>query len=78
MLKALADAGVPRADAVSVVVVTDSSARLPAQSCAEWGIRVVPCTFWSTAATCATVLTRCRRTSTSVRRSAPPVPDPPS
>ena len=27
---------------MSVVVVTDSSARLPAQSCAEWGIRVVP------------------------------------
>jgi DegV family protein with EDD domain len=27
---------------VAVVVVTDSSARLPAQSCAEWGIRVVP------------------------------------
>lgn len=27
---------------MAVVVVTDSSARLPAQSCAEWGIRVVP------------------------------------
>lgn len=29
-------------DAVAVVVVTDSSARLPADTLAEWGIRVVP------------------------------------
>lgn len=27
---------------MAVVVVTDSSARLPAQACAEWGIRVAP------------------------------------
>ena len=47
MLKALAEAGVhepesPAADAMPVVVVTDSSSRLPADVREKWAIRVVP------------------------------------